>query len=294
MSPTPISKAIDPKRTGISKSLVTATALCNRKGWFSEHIRQADGSRLPWIVPERVLFGSALDEAILFIAYNVRENLRWTKADAVAEGMLAVLGKKHEPGIDFGIFEAQLRTAIDLFEIDVLGLGGEGGQPIVDFHGAYLQGLDGESMRIGDLVGTPDFVISGKTRESGRTLILDLKASARAKSARDLRSAELAFYAWLWATHTKGELPDVGYLTYARTAKPRYQLLTGPADPGHLFLAEEYVKTTRAVVARTRQEEVGFNPAFCGGCEWRKPNAEVGFEGCSIGLLVSDESREEA
>jgi hypothetical protein len=287
VSPTPISKAIDPKRVGISKSLVTSTALCNRKGYFAETVRLPDGSRIPMIAPERVLFGSALDEAILFIAYQTRENLKWTEADAVAEGMAAVLGKRHEEGIDFQLFELQLLNAVKIFTYDVLEPG------LVDFHGALLQGLDGESVRAGDLIGTPDFIISGKTRPNGRTLILDLKASKRAKSEKDLKGAEMSFYAWLWSIHSGGELPDLGYLTFTRTAKPRYQLLTGEATAGHLLLAEEYVKTTRSVVSRGSQENVGFTTSFCSSCEWRKPNPDAGFEGCSIGLLMSDEAKEE-
>ena len=163
----------------------------------------------------------------------------------------------------------------------------------MDFHGSLLQGLDGESLKAGDLIGTPDFIISGKTRANGRTLILDLKASKRAKSEKDLKGAEMSFYAWLWSIHSRGELPDLGYLTFTRTAKPRYQLLTGEATIGHLLLAEEYVKTTRSVVSRGSQENVGFTTSFCGSCEWRKPNPDAGFEGCSIGLLMSDEKKEE-
>jgi len=72
-----VSKAIDPKRTGISKSLITATALCNRKGWFAEKIRTSDGGRVPLIASERIAFGSALDEAILSIVEKVRENEPW-------------------------------------------------------------------------------------------------------------------------------------------------------------------------------------------------------------------------
>lgn len=286
---TTISKAIDPKRVGISKSLVTSTALCNRKGWFNEHIRTADGARLPLIAPERVAFGSALDEAVLFIAWHIREGLPWRESDAVAEGLKSALGRKHEDGINWDVFEVQLRNAIAIFRTDVLNDTVPDSQPLVDFRGAMLQGLDGESLRVGDLIGTPDFIINGATRPNGRTLILDLKASSRAKSERDLRSAELAFYAWLWSVHTSGELPDVGYLTFTRTAKPRFQLLVGAADVGHLQLADEFVKTTRAVIAAKRQEDVGFSTSFCGSCEWRKPNHEVGFDGCSIGRLVAAE-----
>lgn len=293
-----ISKAIDPKRVGISKSLITSTALCGRKGWYSEHVRMPDGARVPIIAPERMLFGSALDEAILYVAYSIREGQRWTLGDAVALGMQAILGKPHDPEIDMITFERQLRNAIEIFQLDVLNDLGDGGKPLLDFRGALFQGINGESLKIGEgaeaLIGTPDFILSGEYRENGKPLVLDLKASARSKSPKDLRSAELAFYAWLWIAHTKGEIPDVGYLTYVRAARPRFQILTGSVDRSMLLLAEEHVKATRAIVRASEVRNLPFRTDFCGSCEWRKPNPEAGFEGCIVGSLMNLDEEEEA
>lgn len=291
-----ISKAIDPKRTGISKSLITSTALCNRKGWFSEHVRMADGSRVPLIAPERVAFGAALDEAILFIAQSIRDDGRWTLGDAHALGVKAALARPHEDGIDWEKFADDLTIALELFAYDVLGM--PNGTPLIDFRMSLLQGLDGESIRVrtgtyGDVVGTPDFIIAAETRPNGRDLVLDLKSSARMKSEKDLRSAEMSFYAYLYAQKWGGDLPSVGYLTYVRTKTPKFQILVGDATGEHLRIAEEYLKTTRFVVARESQEEVGFSTSMCRSCEWRKANPTVGFAGCSVGLLVSDGEEEE-
>lgn len=292
-----ISKAIDPKRVGISKSLITSSALCGRKGWFSENVRMPDGSRIPIVAPERMLFGSALDEAVLYVAHSVREGQRWTLGDAVAVGMAAVLGKPHDPDIDLVTFEVQLRNAIEIFQIDVLNDLGDGGKPLLDFRGALFQGVNGESLRIGDgaeaLIGTPDFILSGEYRESGRPLILDLKASSRAKSQKDLRSAELSFYAWLYMAQFGGEVPDVGYLTYVRSARPRFQILVGKADESMLLLAEEYVRSTRTIVRARDVANVPFRTDFCGTCEWRLPNPDADFGGCVVGsLVVTDEEVE--
>jgi len=287
-----ISKEIDPKRKGISKSLITSAALCNRKGYFSERVRLPDGTRIPWRVPEKVAFGAALDEAILHIAIRIREGQEWTQDDAVASGYDYALKKDSQDGIDWGLFRAQLDNAISLFRVDVLREGTEEA-PILDFRHCYLQGMDGESLRVGELIGTPDFIFPGEHRENGRTLIVDLKAAARAKSEKDLRSAELSYYAYLWTLHSGGELPEVGYLTYARTAKPKYQLITGPSSGDALLLAEEYVKTTKAILTRSTQEEVGFSTSFCTSCEWRKPIPEASFGGCSVGLLVAADEKEE-
>ena len=103
-----ISKAIDPKRTGISKSLITSTALCNRKGWFAEKIRTADGGRLPLIAPERVAFGAALDEAILEIVVAIRENQPWSIQTAHHLGVQAAMTRPHRDDIDWEKFAGDL------------------------------------------------------------------------------------------------------------------------------------------------------------------------------------------
>ena len=288
-----ISKAIDPKRTGISKSLITSTALCNRKGWFAEKIRTADGGRLPLIAPERVAFGAALDEAILEIVVAIREDAPWDLPTVHHLGVQAAMTRPHRDDIDWDKFKGDLWVALELFRSDILR-DGTGDSPLVDFHGSLVQGINGDSIRVetrafGTVIGTPDFIISGKARANGRDLVLDLKSGARAKSEKDLRSAEMAFYAYLYAQKWGGDLPDVGYLTYVRTKAPRFQFITGTATADHLRIAEAYIATTKSVVARETPEEVGFTTSFCGSCEWNKPNPEVGFDGCSIGLLMAVE-----
>jgi hypothetical protein len=292
-----ISKAIDPKRTGISKSLITSTALCNRKGWFAEKIRTADGARLPLIAPERVAFGAALDEAILEIVVAIRENAPWDLRTVHHLGVQAAMTRPHKDDIDWEKFKADLWLALELFRSDVLQEG-TGEKPLINFQGSLVQGINGDSIRVqtrafGDVIGTPDFIISGKTRSNGRDLVLDLKSGARAKSEKDLRGAEMAFYAYLYAEKWGGDLPDVGYLTFIRTKVPRFQIITGPATADHLRLAEQYLITTKSVVARETAEEVGFTTSFCASCEWNKPNPAVGFDGCSIGLLMAVEEEVE-
>ena len=280
-----ISKAIDPRRVGISKSLVTTTALCGRKGWFSEKIRLEDGSRLPFIAPERVAFGSALDEAILIIAEALRSGRPWDEDEVVNAGIEAVRARPTEE-IEWDIFEAQLRAAVKIFVYDVI-------EPeLVTFRDVYLQGLDGESLKVEGLIGTPDFIFRKWKGEDGGTMILDLKASARSKSTKDLRSAEMAFYSYLWSRYSSGELPGVGYLTYVRTKRPTYQLITGKATADHLLLAEQYLAATKSVVARESVDDVAFSTSFCGSCEWRKPKPEVGFGGCSVGMLIASDEKE--
>ena len=290
-----VSKAIDPKRVGISKSLITSTALCNRKGWFAEKIRTSDGGRVPLIANERISFGSALDEAILSIVEKIRENQPWRIEEALALGVRAAMDRPNDGTIDWGQFSDDLWAALVLFQDDVLGGGIE--EAKIDFHGCLVQGIDGESIRVehpefGTVIGTPDFIISGKGRSNGRDLVLDLKSSARAKSEKDLRSPEMAFYAFLYAQKWGGDIPDVGYLTFIRSKTPRFQILFGEATADHLRIAEEFLKTTKFVVARETAEEVGFSTSLGRSCEWRKPNPTVGFDGCSVGLLMADQEEE--
>ena len=184
---TGISKAIDPKRVGISKSLITSTALCNRKGWFSENIRTDDGGRIPIVANERMSFGSALDEAILYIAQAVRSGEAYNLPMARHLGLQAAMEREHDPAIDWGLMSMEIEVALQLFEVDILRNDGLGDPPRVNFAGALLQGINGDSIRVehpefGTLIGTPDFIISGKTRPEGRDLVLDLKTSARLKS----------------------------------------------------------------------------------------------------------------
>jgi hypothetical protein len=294
---TGISKAIDPKRVGISKSLITSTALCNRKGWFSENIRTDDGGRVPIVANERMSFGSALDEAILYIAQAVRSGEGYKLSVARHLGIQAAMEREHDPAIEWDVMMEEIRVALELFESDILRNDGLGDPPRVDFAGSLLQGINGDSIRVehpefGTIIGTPDFIISGKTRPEGRDLVLDLKTSSRVKSEKDLRSAEMSFYAYLYAQKWGGDLPLVGYLTYVRTKVPKYQILVGEATAEHLRIAEEFLKTTKSVVARESQHEVGFTTSMCRSCEWRKPNPAVGFGGCSVGLLMADGEEE--
>ena len=89
MKPT-IGKEIDPKRIGLSKSTIVAASLCQRKAWFGEKIRDKDGRRISVPMPERVLFGVALDTAVQHVLWNIREGAEFSDQladDAMMDGL---------------------------------------------------------------------------------------------------------------------------------------------------------------------------------------------------------------
>ena len=277
----PIGKAIDPKRVGISKSAIVATNLCNRKGWFGERIRDADGRRLSVPMPERVLFGVALDEAIQHVMWNAREGHGAGPAilvEAIEEGLGSMASRPGAEDLDAFAIQEELARAVLLFQQNVLP------ELVTEKEALWLQGMDGESLRSGDgqYIGTPDITVLGD-----KPAILDVKSSTRSKSARDLYSAEMAHYAALYH-ELWGALPAIGYLTWVRTVKtePRWQVLIGQATTEHLVLASSYREATKAALAADSPAQVGFNTALCGSCEWKIARPELGFSGCAIGQSV--------
>jgi hypothetical protein len=79
-----VSKAIDPKRVGMSKSMMTSP--CERKAFFGETVRDAEGRRLSFPMPERVTFGTAVDEAVAYIVWHDRQKEPWSIDQAVRVG----------------------------------------------------------------------------------------------------------------------------------------------------------------------------------------------------------------
>jgi hypothetical protein len=106
-----IDKAIDNGRVGLSKSLMTNP--CQRKGWYSEKVRDADGKRLSFAMPEKVIFGSALDSAHLEIVYAASQGKEPDLELAAEKGMARARKSVASEPIDWKVFEVQLRNATD-------------------------------------------------------------------------------------------------------------------------------------------------------------------------------------
>ncbi len=285
------SKAIDPKRTGLSKSTVLAASFCQRKAFYSENVRDANGARIQYPMPERVIFGVAVDTASLALMAWYREG--WvpqhgsTERAALIEraitlGFEAAADRDCSETIDWGAFHNEL--ALSTFEL--CRLLDTGAVPLV---GASFQGLHGESLRyvdqrFGELIGTPDVITHDA---DGSVFVIDVKAAARAKSESDLMSAEMAYYTLLTRrvfSMPSNEYPRVGYLVWVRSkTSPRWSFIHAKTGPVHEVLAEEYIEATLRAVQST--EAVGFNTMMCKSCDWARPIEGV-FEGCTVGRAV--------
>jgi hypothetical protein len=229
-------------------------------------------------MPERVLFGTALDEAIQLIIWNAREGQEINEAlveEAVQEGLGAMASRPGAEDLDPVLIEAELLVACATFVADVLDT--------LPLKYLRLQGDDGESLRHGEYIGTPDILVLGD-----EPAIWDVKSSVRSKSERDLWSPEMSHYAALYH-EIYGTLPVLGYLTWVRTTKtaPRWHVISAQSSVLHLALARAYRGATKTILATVDVDSLPFNTAMCGSCEWKEVRPELGFGGCLIGQAVS-------
>jgi hypothetical protein len=277
-----VSKAIDPARVGMSKSMMTTP--CARKAYFTETVRDEQGRRLSFPMPERVTFGSALDEAVTYIAWHDRTGDRWTLDEAHHLGMLTAQGasgwalvEAKQDGAE--TFDLQLRNALTLFVNSPDGL--------VRLRNLYpeklsLQGNDGASFKSEDVIGTPDFSTSRR--------VGDLKSWSRNDGEKKVwRSPEMGIYAYLYAAQN-GALPEsVFYLAYVRVTKPYWTWIevTGEAEMANLVaLGRQTARHWRALFAAGDPELFSTDTDFCGDCPFRKPLPEYGHDGCAVGRLM--------
>lgn len=280
MKPT-IGKAIDPSRVGLSKSTIVAASLCQRKAYFGEKVRDNQGRRISIPMPERVLFGVAIDNAVQYILWNIREGVEFSDGlldAAVEDGLAAMDGRPGSEELDAIAIQDELQESLYRFKTEVLDAGIINTEKSV----LMLQGLDGESLRYGDLIGTPDILQLGIY-----AAIYDIKSSPKRKSERDLYSPEMAHYATMYL-ELFGVLPKIGYITWVRSQSTRgWQFLGGESTLMHTVLADGYRTVTRALLEAESVDRLSFNTAFCGSCEWKLSRLELSFDGCAIGQSVA-------
>jgi hypothetical protein len=270
-------KAIDPARVGLSKSLMTSP--CERKGWFGEHIRDADGRRLRFPMPERVTFGKAVDVAHGFIIWHEARGEAWTLEEAVAEGLkeAAQDGPSWALIDDTATFALQVTTAMRLFVTMPDGL--ERLRPYLD--GIRIQGDNGRSLKAGDIIGTPDYLLPDGS-------VLDVKTSGQRYSEDKFwQSPEMGIYALL-ATAENGAIPPaLIYQVYVRNAKPYWMWLETEGTTDLVEIGRDTADHWREVIAFDDPIKVATNTAFCKDCPWAQPFD--GFDGCSVGRRMPRE-----
>lgn len=277
-------KSIDRARVGISKSLMTSP--CERKGAYGEWVRDQDGRRLDFPMPERVTFGSAVDEAVTFILYHELHDSRYARQDAVAAGMRAAMGKSGWGLVpDVAAFRSELEHAVSNYFIEP-----DGFARIEALRGenVRLQGDDGESLRAEpDLIGTPDVLTDRR--------VVDVKTASRRYGPEKFRqSAEMPVYALLFTAHF-GYLPDsLAYQVWVRTQRPYWQWIEVAASTLHVELARLHADRWRRGLATNDISLFAFNAAFCADCPFALPIPEVSFGGCPVGLLVNEDKESAA
>ena len=296
-----ISKAIDPKRTGISKSAVTTAALCGRMAWYDERRRMPDGGRRPLELNERIQFGALLDRATGWVMEHLRAGNTLPEGwagEAVVYALSDLSGAEGRLPVDPESQLDELYRAVSEFEphaVRMVATTQPGGR-------VWLQGWDGQSLSVGEgpnkAIGTPDIILERRTPDGESILgltIVDIKSAGRAKSDGDLRGPEMAHYSMLAYEQMNEQLagedvcppPAVAYLTWVRTkTTPRWQWLeTDPMDMSLIQLGRIRLGVMRGLLAATEPDQVPFATMMCGTCEWRDPHAETGHPGCEAGLL---------
>lgn len=269
-----ISKDIDAARVGISKSLMSSP--CERKGAYGELVRDAEGRRIQFPMPEKVIFGRFIDAAHPYIVYHDARDLPWTIDDAVVEGLKHATSQEASEEIDWPIFELQGRNAIALFIEQEDGLA----KMREHYEGLRVQGDNGRTLRADeDVIGTPDYLTPRG--------IIDVKSTKRSYDASKFyRSPEMPTYALLFAAEN-GIVPEfLAYQVYVRLAKPKWQWIEAAGTPEMVALGRANANRWRKGLALRDPDLFGHDTGFCGDCGFKAAIPEIGFEGCPIGQLV--------
>lgn len=266
-------KTIDPARVGISKSLVTTP--CERKGWYGEMVRDDHGRRLRFPMPERVIFGQAVDSAHAAIVTAARDGEPYSVGVAVAAGMARLDDALISEVIDEDLFERQLTVAITRFLAEPDGLAR------LPLDGIRVQGDDGRSLGYGDAIGTPDYILADWS-------VLDVKTAARRYSPEKFyRSPEMGFYAYLVAGYSGGVIPPrLAYQVYVRSAQPYWQWIETPGTADLVAIGAEHLLHWQALLGANDVNLAAVDPTFCGDCPWRSALPAYGHDGCAVGSRV--------
>lgn len=293
---TAIDKGIDRSRVGLSKSLMTSP--CERKAAYGEWVRDEKGARLDFPMPERVLFGSAVDEAVTFILYHELNDSIYAPSAAVKTGIDAVTRKKGWELIeDRATFRVQVENAVDLYlrpheaqdpenpRGRIMADDGLARVLAISAENVRLQGDNGRTLRAEpDLIGTPDIITDRR--------VVDIKTSGKRYSVAKFRqSPEMPVYTELYAAEF-GVLPEfLAYQVYVRVTKPYWQWIEVPASSRHIELSRLHAARWRKGLATKDIDLFAFDPGFCAECPFANPIPEVAFEGCPVGLLVNEEAQ---
>lgn len=279
----PIDKKIDPGRVGLSKSLMTG--VCDRKSYYGETVRDANGRRLPFASSESMLFGKAIDVAHAHVIWHIREGRDYWMQDAIVDGLTEARlsdEKAWRALPDTTAFSRDVEAAMHRFDTQPNGLTRI--FPLIP--GISIQGNDGESLRAGDVIGTPDYMLADGSP-------LDVKTTKYASGMFSYdegaftRKAEMPIYAFLSASLNGGAIPPrLIYQTYVRSGGGYWQWTEVPGAAMHVELGRLHAAHWRAAMKARNPDLLSFDTKWCGDCQFARPIPEVGFEGCAVGALM--------
>lgn len=250
-------------RERISKSFVQQVGNCGEKAWRSIHDPR------PWVAPEKVTFGSAVDAGVEVIVKALAKGETPDLVTAHHEAMLRVDGETNRP--DDGEVQTALRKFADWSVVGEVHWPGAVTQPHIRLE------LDG----IGEVDAHPDLLLPQGFEDDRIGTIVDIKTGKAAKPANAAATSytELGLYALLVAE--TGETPmSVAYWTYVRSKLPYWQEVAAPVTPHMLRVARHRV----AAVARAIEADALLNdgvavptnsvftapPRFgCGDCQYQ-------------------------
>ena len=249
---------------------------CERRGAYGELIRDAEGKRLRFPMPEKVVFGRAIDAAHAYIVYHDMRGKPLDLSAALVEGLKAATEQEASEEIDWSIFSLQVSNALSLFMEQDDGIA----KLREHYEGLRFQGDNGRTLRADeDVIGTPDYLTPRG--------VIDVKTSKRSYDpSKFYRSPEMPVYALLYAAEN-GAVPEfVAYQVYVRLAKPKWQWIEAAGTPEMVALGRSYANRWRKGLAAGDVDLFSFDAGFCGDCPWKAAIPEVGHEGCPIGQSV--------
>lgn len=256
----------------LSKTLMSTP--CQRKGWYTEHVRDADGHKLRFPMPEKVIFGSAVDAGHLELVWAAKNGKEPDVALAVEKGMDKARRKDASESIDWTVFEVQFSNAMRLLLSQPEGLSR------IPLDGIQFQGINGTALETEDITGYPDY-----GWEDGSLMDVKTSGNGRYSESKFWRYPEMPVYALLRATQDGIIAPRLAYHVYVRNVKPYWQWLEISGLSAIVSLGRYHAEHWRALLTGP-VEAAAFDTTFCADCGYREPIKELDFAGCAIGQSI--------
>lgn len=236
-------------RRFLSKSFLVGADLCGQRAWLDlNHPR-------PFRMTEPVAFGKAVDLGVQVIVGMIDAGIDPRgESDRFIEPVLEVIG---DNPTDPEVSSDEVLRALDLFIREVVDT------DLLVLHGAKVQHhvrLPVEEL--GEIDAHPDLILRDGS-------VIDVKTSSRAKpeDAAATSYLELGFYAFVREVETGQRPPRVGYLTFVRGARPRWQLVDAPVTETMVAIA----RTRSAAIRRARDADRVLNEGSATPVNWTFP-----------------------